>query len=224
MAVAGVKISDRLQSKAMRFIDLGLVSLHEALQRQERTLQETLHRRQPETVYLLEHPHVFTMGRSGKAENVLARKDRKGSPIELVAINRGGDVTYHGPGQLVVYPHLDLRERGRNVHLFLRNLEKSLIRTVAHFGVNAFVRPGLTGVWACSGKLASIGISVRHWITTHGLALNVSTDLSYFQRINPCGIVNCQMTSLSHSSGRPVDLSEVKTVLQRSFQEVFSMK
>ena len=207
----------------MRFIDLGLVSFHEALQRQERTLEETLHRRQPETVYLLEHPHVFTMGRAGKLENVFRREDRKGISIELVRINRGGDVTYHGPGQLVVYPHLDLRERGRNVHLFLRNLEKSLIRTVAHFGVNAFVRPGLTGVWAHSGKLASIGISVRHWITSHGFALNVNTDLSYFQRINPCGIMNCQMTTLSRSLGRPVDLSEVKVVLQRSFQEVFSL-
>ncbi len=203
---------------------MGLVSFHEALQRQEWTLQETLHRRQPETVYLLEHPHVFTMGRAGKLENVLAREDRNGSPIELVAINRGGDVTYHGPGQLVVYPHLDLRERGRNVHLFLRNLEKSLVQTVAYFGVHAFVRPGLTGVWASSGKLASIGISVRHWITSHGFALNVNTDLSYFQRINPCGIMNCQMTTLSRSLGRPVDLSEVKVVLQRSFQEVFSMK
>jgi len=208
----------------MRFIDLGLVSFHEALQRQERTLEETLHRRQPETVYLLEHPHVFTMGRAGKLENVLRRKDRTGNSIELVRINRGGDVTYHGPGQLVVYPHLDLRERGRNVHLFLRNLEKSLIQTVAHFGVNAFVRPGLTGVWASSGKLASIGISVRHWITSHGFALNVNTDLSYFQRINPCGIMNCQMTTLSRSLGRPVDLSEVKVVLQRSFQEVFSLR
>ncbi len=208
----------------MRFIDLGLVSFHEALQRQERTLEETFHRRQPETVYVLEHPHVFTMGRAGKLENVLRRKDRTGNSIELVRINRGGDVTYHGPGQLVVYPHLDLRERGRDVHLFLRNLEKSLIQTAAHFGVNAFVRPGLTGVWASPGKLASIGISVRHWITTHGFALNVNTDLSYFQRINPCGIVNCQMTSLSHSLGRPVDLSEVKAVLQRSFQEVFLLR
>lgn len=205
----------------MRFIDLGLVSFHEALRKQEKTLEETLNHRQPETVYLLEHPHVFTLGRAGKLKNVLRREDRHGNPIELVRTNRGGDVTYHGPGQLVGYPHIDLRERGRDVHRFLRDLEKSLIQTAAHFGVKAFLRPGITGVWASQGKLASIGIGVRRWITTHGFALNVNTDLSYFQRINPCGIMNCPITSLSHLLGGPVALTEVKGVFQRSFQEVF---
>jgi len=206
---------------AMRFIDLGLTSFQEGLRQQERALQETLHCRQPETVYLLEHSHVFTMGRAGKSENVLSREDPTGKPIELVQTNRGGDVTYHGPGQLVGYPHLDLRERGRDVHCFLRDLEKSLIQTVAHFGVAAFVKPGLTGVWTGRGKLASIGIGVSRWITKHGFALNVNTDLSYFKLIHPCGILNCPVTSLSDLLGGPVDLDEVKRVFQCSFEKVF---
>ena len=205
----------------MRFIDLGLISFQEGLRQQEKALQETLHRRQPETVYLLEHPHVFTMGRAGKSENVLSREDRTGKSIELVQTNRGGDVTYHGPGQLVGYPHLDLRERGRDVHRFLRDLEKSLIQTVAHFGVAAFLKPGLTGVWTETGKLAFIGISVSRWITKHGFALNVNTDLSYFELIHPCGILNCPVTSLSDLLGGPVDLDEVKQVFRCSFEEVF---
>jgi lipoyl(octanoyl) transferase len=205
----------------MRFIDLGRISFQEGLQKQEKALQETLHRRQPETVYLLEHPHVFTLGRAAKAQNILSRKDGTGQRIEQVQTNRGGDVTYHGPGQLVGYPHLDLRERGRDVHRFLRDLEESLIQTAAHYNVKAFVRPGLTGVWTHKGKLASIGIGVSRWITRHGFALNVNTDLSYFKLIRPCGILNCPVTSLSDLLGAPVDLDEVKRVFQRSFEEVF---
>ena len=219
--MTGVEMSDPLQCGAMRFIDLGLISFQEGLRQQEKALWQTLHRGQPETVYLLEHPHVFTMGRAGKSENVLSREDPTGKPIELVQTNRGGDVTYHGPGQLVGYPHLDLRQRGRDVHRFLRDLEKSLIQTVAYFGVAAFVKPGLTGVWTGRGKLASIGIGVSRWITKHGFALNVNTDLSYFKLIHPCGILNCPVTSLSDLLGGPVDLDEVKRVFQCSFEEVF---
>jgi len=208
---------------AMRFIDLGLISFQEGLRQQEKALRQTLHRGQPETVYLLEHPHVFTMGRAGKSENVLSREDPTGKPIELVQTNRGGDVTYHGPGQLVGYPHLDLRQRGRDVHRFLRDLERSLIQTVAYFGVAGFVKPGLTGVWTGRGKLASIGIGVSRWITKHGFALNVNTDLSYFKLIHPCGILNCPVTSLSDLLGGPVDLDEVKAVFRRSFEEMFEV-
>jgi lipoyl(octanoyl) transferase len=207
----------------MRFLDLGRISFQEGLKKQEKALQETLHRQQPETVYLLEHPHVFTIGRAGKAENILSRKDGTGQSIELVATNRGGDVTYHGPGQLIGYPHLDLRKRGRDVHRFLRDLEKSLIQTAAHYNVKAFVRPGLTGVWSHKGKLASIGIGVSRWITRHGFALNVNTDLSYFKLIHPCGILNCPVTSLSDLLGGPIDLDEVKRVFQSSFEEVFEL-
>ena len=206
---------------AMRFIDLGLTSFQEGLRQQEKALQETLHRRQPETVYLLEHPHVFTMGRAGRFDNVLSREDPTGKPIELVQTNRGGDVTYHGPGTVGRLSSSRSARAGKGCSSLLRDLEKSLIQTVAHFGVSAFVKPGLTGVWTGRGKLASIGINVSRWITKHGFALNVNTDLSYFKLIHPCGILNCPVTSLSELLGGPVDLDEVKAVFQRSFEAVF---
>ena len=205
----------------MKFVDLGLITFEEALRQQEETIYQIVSHNQPETVYLLEHPHVFTIGRAGKSENLLTEKDWEGNPIELVQINRGGDITYHGPGQLVGYPHLDLRARARDVHRFLRDLEESLIMTAAQFAVTAFRRPGLTGVWTEKGKLASIGVGVRRWITMHGFALNVRTDLRYFQLINPCGMTDSLMTSLDDLLGQPVDLAKVKDVFQQNFQKVF---
>ncbi len=203
-------------------MDLGKISFTQAWARQEETVRQVAGKEAPETVFLLEHPHVFTIGRVGLAENLLAEKDWDGNPIELVRINRGGDVTYHGPGQLVGYPHLDLRERGRDVHYYLRSLEESLIRTAARFGIEAYRRDGLTGVWTDQGKLAAIGVGVRHWITMHGFALNVTTDLRYFQFLNPCGIAGCPVTSLSLLLARPVTLDEVKPVYRECFEEIFN--
>lgn len=205
----------------MRFVDLGLIKLPEALRRQQETVLRIAAQDGPETVYLLEHPHVFTTGRLGEEENLLAKSDWNGTSIEPISINRGGDVTYHGPGQLVGYLHLDLRRRHRDVHLFLRNLESSLIRTVKRLGVRAFRRQGLTGVWSDQGKLASIGVGVSRWITMHGFALNIHTDLRYFQLINPCGLTNCPMTSLSRLLDRRVSMCEVKGLFQKCFQETF---
>lgn len=184
-------------------------------------MEEIASGRQPETVFLLEHPHVFTIGRTGDNANLLASRDWRGDPIELVRINRGGDVTYHGPGQLVGYPVLDLRTRGRDVHRYLRDLEEVLIRTAADFGVRAHRREGLTGVWTDGGKLASIGVGVRRWITMHGFALNVRPDLRYFQLIHPCGIQDCPVTSLSELLDRPVQLSEAIPACRRRLREVF---
>ncbi len=205
----------------MLFVDLGALSFSEALARQEETVCQIAEFRRSETVYLLEHPHVFTVGRTGQAENLLTRRDWNGNAIELVRTNRGGDITYHGPGQLVGYIHLDLRVRERDVHRFLRELETSLIRTTSYFGIEAFRRDGLTGVWTEKGKLASIGVGVRRWVTMHGFALNVNTDLRYFQLINPCGLVECPVTSLTTLLSREVSLAEVKPVFQKAFQEVF---
>ena len=184
-------------------------------------MQDISRQYSPETVYLLEHPHIFTIGRGGRSDNLLSDKDREGNPIELVRINRGGDVTYHGPGQLVVYPHLDLRFRGRDVHRYLRGLEESVILTSRQFGVEAFRNPELTGVWTSRGKLASIGVGVRRWITMHGLALNLNTDLRYFQLIHPCGIADCPVTSMRAETGKRMDPGEVKEVFERVFRGVF---
>lgn len=205
----------------MDFLDLGLVPFRDALSRQEETVARIVAGEVPETVFLLEHPHVFTVGRAGKKENLLAPLDWQGHSIDLIRINRGGDVTYHGPGQLVGYPHIDLRPRGRDVHRYLRSLEETLVRTAAHFGIQAFRRAGLTGVWTGEGKLASIGVGVRHWITMHGFALNVNPDIRYFQLINPCGIANCRVTSLTQLIGSRVEMEAVKRVYRGIFAEVF---
>lgn len=207
----------------MRIVDLGVIGFSEALERQEQTVSHIAEGEQKETIYLLEHPHVFTVGRVGGSKNLLSDNDWEGNRIQLVSINRGGDVTYHGPGQLVAYPHLDLRRRGRDIHRYLRHLEEALIRTAVEFGVSAFRRPGLTGVWTQEGKLASIGVGVRRWITMHGFALNVDTDLRYFDLINPCGLAECRMTSLRGLLGQPIGVPRVKMTLQRSLQEVFGV-
>lgn len=174
-----------------------------------------------ERVFLLEHPHVITLGRRAVSENLIEDRGPDGARLEVHRISRGGDITYHGPGQLVGYPHLDLDRRRRDLHGYLRKLEESLIRTAAGFGVHAYQRPGLTGVWTDAGKLASIGIGVRRWVTMHGFALNVSTDLRYFDLINPCGIPGCPMTSLERLTGGPVPVDLVKSKFQEAFIEVF---
>ncbi len=203
-------------------MDLGCIAFDEALHIQEETVRAVQQGIRLETVYFVEHPHVFTAGRSGDAANMLATSDWDGNPINLVEINRGGDVTYHGPGQLVGYPHLDLRRRSRDVHLYLRQIEEALIQAVAEFGVVGTRRAGFTGVWTDSGKLASIGVGVRGWVTMHGFALNVNTDLRYFQLINPCGIVDCPVVSLSSLLGRPVEMETVKEAVKRAFLQVFA--
>ena len=206
----------------MDFIDLGTISFTNAYNRQIEMLASISAGSSSEAVLLLEHPHVFTTGRRGLDENLLASRDFHGNPLEVVRINRGGDVTYHGPGQLVVYPLLDLRRRGRDLNHYLRSLEECVINTARHFGVTSYRRDGLTGVWTDHGKLASIGVGVRRWITMHGLALNVSTDLSYFKLINPCGIPECPVTSLERLLDGPVGMQEVKDTIKSTMSDVFA--
>lgn len=205
----------------MNFLNLGQIRFQDALTIQDQMVQEIRFGRREETVLIVEHPPVFTLGRSGRAENLLSRLDFEGRPVELVKTNRGGDITFHGPGQLVAYPHLDLRRRGRDVHQYLRRLEELLIRLAAVYGVTAFRREGLTGVWTSQGKLASIGVGVRHWVTMHGLALNVVNDLRYFSLMNPCGMPRCRITSLSRLCKGEVALEEVTVRFRQSFEEVF---
>ena len=167
-----------------------------------------------DVLVLVEHPDVITLGRSAKPGNVLAPGD---TPV--VAIERGGDVTYHGPGQLVAYPIFQLREDERDLHRFLRNLEETVILTVGDFGISATRCPGKTGVWTSEAtdgrKLASIGVAVKKWVTLHGLALNVTTDLARFSAINPCGFDATVMTSMARELGTSVDMAAVKPHLTR---------
>lgn len=205
----------------MEFVDLGTISFSDAYERQNELVSRISADHAPETVFLLEHPHVYTTGRRGLDENLISARDLSGKPVEVVRINRGGDVTYHGPGQLIVYPLLDLRRRRRDLNHYLRCLETCVIRTADHFGVHSYQKEGLTGVWTDQGKLASIGVGVRHWITMHGLALNVSTDLDYFRLINPCGIPGCPVTSLEAILSSHVQMEDVKNAIKRSMSQVF---
>jgi lipoate-protein ligase B len=164
----------------------------------------------PDILLLVEHPHVLTLGRGARRENLLASAD-----MPVFEVERGGDVTYHGPGQLCGYPILYLREDERDVHLYLRRLEDAIIRTLAEFAIVGDRRPGLTGVWVGARKLASLGVAVRRWVTLHGFALNVCTDLERFSAINPCGLSASVMGSMTGVLGRPVAVAEVRAPLLR---------
>lgn len=191
--------------------DLGTVDYADAFNLQERIADRVYRAVDPETLLLLEHHPVYTIGRGGSEENILDRS------IRAIRISRGGDVTYHGPGQLVGYPLINLRRRGGDLRLYLRFLEELLISVVAEYGVSAFRVPGKTGVWTDQGKLAAIGVGVRHWVTMHGFAMNVNNDLSSFRRINPCGIATCPIASLERLCDRKVSMDEVKARIAGRF-------
>jgi lipoate-protein ligase B len=160
----------------------------------------------PETLLLLEHPPTITLGRSAKDAHLLASVDRLNTlGIEVVPVDRGGDVTYHGPGQLVGYPIVDLNGRGRDLHAYLRQLEGALIDVLAEYGICAGRKPPHTGVWVEDRKIAAMGIKVSRWISSHGFALNVASDLTGFSHIVPCGLADFEVTSLSRELGQDPD-------------------
>jgi lipoyl(octanoyl) transferase len=173
---------------------------------------------------LVEHPHVITLGgRTRHApSHVIATPETLASRgVELVESTRGGDVTYHGPGQVVAYPLIDLKPDRCDVHRYVRDLEEAIIRTAARFGVEAGRQPGVTGVWVGDEKLAAIGVRISRWVTSHGLALNVTTDLGYFDLIVPCGIQGKGVTSLERLTGRRLAIDEVRQALTSCLLEVF---
>ncbi|EDY17984.1 lipoate-protein ligase B [Chthoniobacter flavus Ellin428] len=169
----------------------------------------------PDELLLLEHEPVYTIGRTPDQSSL---RDAAALPHPLVQTNRGGQATYHGPGQLVGYPILDLRVRGQDLHRYLRNLEETLIALLGDYGLAAGRSPGQTGVWIGGRKIASIGVGVRRWISMHGFALNVSGDLAPFTAITPCGIVGVEMTSVSRECGREVSVREVAERIEPHFQ------
>lgn len=176
----------------------------------------------------VEHPHVLTLGKSGDAENVLVNPARLAElGVDYFPINRGGDITYHGPGQLVAYPILDLNQYFTDIHKYLRTLEEAVIRTCADFGIEAGRIDGLTGVWVDvekgfgARKICAFGVKCSRWVTMHGLALNVNSDLNFFNLIVPCGITDRGVTSISKEIGREVELDEVKPKLYAHLKELF---
>lgn len=203
---------------------LGLVPYGDALQMQRELVEERRASRIPDLLLLLQHPHVLTLGvnRDGGRSHVLATPERlRALGVELFETGRGGDVTYHGPGQIVGYPILDLRPDRCDVHHYVRDLEEVMIRVVGEYGIRAGRVPGLTGAWVGAEKIGAIGVRISRWITSHGFAFNVATDLDYFKLIVPCGIADRGVTSLSRLTGTPVALAAVEDLFVRHFCEVF---
>src|ERR1700733_8221815 len=184
----------RQPNRILNVANLGLVEYQAALALQNAIVAARQTDAISDTLLLLEHPHVFTLGRGADERFLLAQRPRE---VPIYRVSRGGEVTYHGPGQLVGYPILKLEGRERDVHRYLRNLEEAMLRALADFDIKATRRQGLTGIWVGSRKIASIGVGIKRWTTCHGFALNVCSDLNYFHAIVPCGIDGCEMTSIA---------------------------
>ena len=200
----------------------GRVGYRQAWALQRQLLAARRQRRIPDTLVLLSHPPVITMGRGGRPEHLVGSlRELSARGVEFVETDRGGDVTFHGPGQVVGYAIVDLTRRKRDLHRYLRDLEEVIVRAVAEFGIDAGRVPGLTGVWVGDAKLAAIGVRVSRWITHHGFALNVDTDLSTFDLIVPCGITDKRVTSMEKLLRRDIDRDAVEDALARSFSRVF---
>jgi len=216
--------------KSCRTIDLGKIAYGEAAALQQCLVAARKIGAAPDLVLFCEHPHVITLGRNGKREHLhvsdeLLRQER----VEFHHSNRGGDITYHGPGQIVGYPILDLNGIRRDVVWYVRQLEQSMIAATSAFGIPAFRVPGRTGVWVEGAggrqeKLAAIGVHISRWVTSHGFAYNVSTDLRFFDLITPCGIADCGVASLEKLLGSPVPRPEALARLSQGFSDTLGME
>ncbi|HAD76013.1 MAG TPA: lipoyl(octanoyl) transferase [Gemmatimonadetes bacterium] len=208
---------------ALEVQDLGLVPYAEALALQSDLVGRRRAGDIPDQLLLLQHPHVITLGTASSRAHIVADQSRlQELGIDLVDVGRGGDVTYHGPGQLVGYPILDLKPDRKDVHRYLRDLESVLVHTLGEMGIQGEPVPDLTGVWVDGRKVAAIGVRISSgWITSHGFALNVSNDLSFFETIVPCGIQDVSVTSVSQELGRPVGVPDILGIVSRAFSEVF---
>ena len=211
------------QRRNLRVERLGRVAYGAALDIQKRTERAVLAGEQPDTLLLVEHPHVLTMGRRSASDAIIAPDEVLAARgVSVFETNRGGKVTYHGLGQVVGYPIINLSPDREDVHRFVRDLEEVLIRTMADFGIESFRIPGLTGVHTTSGKVAAIGVHIARWVTTHGFALNVNTDLSYFELIIACE--GEPVTSMKELLGQEIELAEVEERIIERFAEVFEME
>jgi lipoyl(octanoyl) transferase len=224
----------------VQFHDWGMLRYREAWDRQEVLLGEgvtikTNNRKFPDQPALTpanhlvfcEHPHVYTLGKSGSLDNLLLNETQLAERgIDFFKINRGGDITYHGPGQIVGYPIFDLEQFRPDIHEYLRKMEEACIRTIAEYGLEGGRIDGLTGVWldiegGDARKIMAIGVRCSRWITMHGFAFNVNTDLGLFDHIIPCGIDDKGVTSIAHELGHPVDFEEVKAKMKRHMAELY---
>lgn len=229
------------KNKKIIFQDWGLLDYQQAWEKQELIFSATVESKVanrnnnsldpvPNHLIFVEHPHVYTLGKSGSPENLLLDEEAlQRKQATYYKINRGGDITYHGPGQIVGYPILDLDNFFTDIHLYLRTLEQAVIDTLAEYGLQGGRYPGYTGVWLDADndrarKICALGVRCSRWVTMHGFAFNVNTDLAYFKNIIPCGIDDKDVTSMKRELGREVDLGQVKQVLFRHIVRLFEME
>lgn len=228
-------------NKETTFIDWGLIDYQEAWDKQEKIFETTValkgknrtdntNLQTPNYLIFCEHPHVYTLGKSGHQENLLlSDEDLIAKDATYYKINRGGDITYHGPGQIVGYPILDLDNFFTDIHLYLRTLEEAVILTLADYGITAGRYPGFTGVWLDADndkarKICALGVRCSRWVTMHGFAFNVNTNLDYFKNIVPCGIDDKDVTSMQRELGKALNLEEVKGKLKQHIAQLFKLK
>jgi lipoyl(octanoyl) transferase len=232
------------QNKKVTFIDLGLIDYQAGLDYQSKLFQSILdvkaknrdlpsdqHLKTNNFLIFCEHPHVFTLGKSGEEENLLVKKEALNTiDATYYHTNRGGDITYHGPGQIVVYPIIDMENFFTDIHLYMRKLEESVIQTLAEFNIKSGRIAGLTGVWldfesqSKARKICALGVKTSRWVTMHGLAFNVNTQLDYFNYIVPCGINDKAVTSLNKELGTIPDMQKVKSILKEKILSLFEME
>lgn len=205
--------------------DLGRKPFAEAWELQKQLVLQRQADEIPDCLLLVEHPPVYTLGKGGKAEHLLVdRQQLEQLGAEFVPIDRGGDITFHGPGQLVAYPILNLREYHLDVHQYLRALEEVTIQALTAYGVAAGRLDGLTGVWVDGAKIAAIGVRLSRWVSMHGIAVNVAPDLSYFRHIIPCGLAARPVTSLEKITGKKISIEEFSKIFIEAFEKVFGVK
>ena len=211
------------KTRELFYCDLGFIDYKEAWDLQKSTFELRHNKKLPDIIFLLEHPHTYTLGKTADKKNLIGSDDYLSkNNISVYDIDRGGDITYHGPGQIVGYPIIDLNEWQNDTHKYLRGLEEVIIKTCAGYNVIGTRVSKYTGVWIENRKIAAIGIKVSRWITMHGFAFNVNTDLSLFSGIIPCGISDKEVTSLQKETGKKIDIQEVKSLLVKNFKEVFN--
>lgn len=204
------------------YCDLGFIDYKEAWDLQKETFELRVKDKIPDVLYLLEHPNTYTLGKTADKNNLIGSAEYLSSnKISVYDIDRGGDITYHGPGQIVGYPIINLNDWKTDTHKYLRALEETIIRTCAEYGITGGREPKYTGVWVEDRKIAAIGIKISRWITMHGFAFNVNTDLSFFSGIIPCGITDKDVTSIKKEIDKDLDINEIKTKLVNNFSEIF---
>jgi lipoate-protein ligase B len=212
------------KARGCRVFNLGIIDFAEASQLQSELIEQRLAGKIPDVILLLQHPPVITIGAFGGEQNIIVPRDvLEKEGISVTHTDRGGDVTYHGPGQLVGYLILDLKARGRDVHQYVHDLEEVVIRTLGDYSINAHRDPDYPGIWVGQEKICALGIRVVHWVTKHGFALNVNNDLKPFSYINPCGIVDRGVTSMRQLLGQELEIRDVTNSMIRHFSAVFGI-